>query len=579
VTTPRNGTRDRIVHQFVSTPPSLTDADRERHGAPPGHSVADGRTLRRARREIDLLAVASLALCIALGIASRHHLNADGVSYLDLAARLRDGDWRHFVQGYWSPLYPALLALAGLVSGSRGAPSLPAVHALNVLLACTAVFLLWRTCRRRGDAVLGRVGFAALLLCDTRPLRVDAVTPDLLLIVALLVVTLEWLEAGGRRWVRVGLAMGVAFLAKTSIWPWLVAWLLLSLVGPARSRSAGFAVRSAGVAGLAMLAWILPLSVKTGYPTLGSAARLNACWYLAACDSRSPDTHQGAHVSYRSAELSAGATITVADFGATPWTYPPWSDPTAWDRGTRSRNAHRPSLTALIDGWARNTLAVFALWLAPLLFTVLLPTFVLTRPEFRHTLSRTPRPVLDAVVLGEAGVLQFVAVHVEPRLIAPFALMAALGVVWWRLVPAETPAGAGPSRAVPPPPAHARGPRWLSCAGLGAAAVLVIATLWEHGLTNIRIAMRHEGMGQMRSEKPISAAASRIVVIGASLPLLTDVWRIGGRIVAQIPPASAAAVMRLPPAEQSRLVAQLLGGEFDMIWFSADRQPPDAVPR
>jgi hypothetical protein len=326
-----------------------------------------------------------------------------------------------------------------------------------------------------------------------------------------------------------------------------------------------------------MLAWILPLSVKTGHLTLGSAARLNACWYLAACDSRSPDTHQGAHVAYRSVDLSGGGTITVADFGPTPWTYPPWSDPTAWDGGVQSRHVDRPSVTELIDGWAGNTFAVIALWLAPLLFTVLLPAFIVTPPELRRTLSRAPRPILDAVVLGEAGVAQFVAVHVEPRLIAPFAMMAALGVLWWRLVPPRAAEANEPSPAARPRAWRTRA--WLSYAGLGAAAVLAAATLLEHRLTNRRIAHGREEVGRIRNALPEDRLPSRIVVIGAGLPLLTEAWRIGGRIVAQIPPESAGSVTRLPPAEQSRLVGQLLNGEFDMIWFSAGTPPPTAMPR
>jgi hypothetical protein len=210
-------------------------------------------------------------------------------------------------------------------------------------------------------------------------------------------------------------------------------------------------------------------------------------------------------------------------------------------------------------------LVVVAVWLAPLLFTALLPAFLLTPPQLRRTLSRVPRPILDAVVLGEIGVVQFVAVHVEPRLIAPFALMAGLGVVWWRLVPQAAPGKAAPAPQPPRPRARTRG--WLSCAGLGAAATLAIATLWEHGLTNRRIGHRQGEISQLRGTQPTGKRGARILVIGASLPLLTDVWRIGGRIVAQVPPASAGAVLRLSPSGKSRLVGQL-SGQIDMIWLA-----------
>ncbi|HSA56504.1 MAG TPA: hypothetical protein VLE53_12425, partial [Gemmatimonadaceae bacterium] len=490
----------------------------------------------RARQEIDLLAVGVALLCAILGFTSRHHLNPDGVSYLDLAVRLREGDWTAFVQGYWSPLYPALLALAGAVTGSGGAPSLPVVHGLHVLLAWGVVALLWRAFRRRDDVILARLGFAAFLLAGTRPPRIDAVTPDLLLLLALTFVALEWLEHGGRRWVRLGLALGAAFLAKTSTWPWLLVALLLSPLLARRDGTLRPVRRSSAVAIAVILAWVVPLSVSEGRPSLGSAGRLNACWYLASCDSRSPDTHGGDHDWYRAVTDSGGTRLEVADFGDAAGTYAPWSDPTAWDRGVRSRAARPPRAVALVDYWARNTVAA-VFWLAPLLLGVVLPAYVTAPATPRRFLAAAPRPVLLAVVLGEIGILQFIAVHVEPRLIAPFAFMAALGIVWWRRTPAAA-AGAGAVATPPREPAHGRAPGRrlaLSTLGLVFALPLAAVTLRDQiGMTGRLLRRLEEIDGLRASAATAGLTLDRIAIVGPALPHLTDAWRVGGRIVAQL---------------------------------------------
>lgn len=523
----------------------------------------------RARREIDGLALAVALLCVGLAWTAQHHLNADGVSYLDLAVRLREGDWSSFVQGYWSPLYPALLAVAGVLTGAEGAPSLPVVHGLNALTALAVVARLWRAFRRRADVLLARLGFAALLLCGTRPPRVDAVTPDLLLLLVLLLVALEWLEHGGRRWVRLGLALGIAFLVKTSTWPWLAAVILASVLLAARAHARRPAVLSGTLAVGVALLWIVPLSVREGRLSLGSAGRLNWCWYLAGCDTRSPDTYRGEHAAYRTVSDPGSPPLVVADFGDTPWTYAPWSDPTAWDRGVRSRRRAAPGVPVLLDFWGRNTVIVVGFWLAPLLLAVVVPALLTTPQGPRRGLSRAPRPVLLAIVLGEIGILQFIAVHVEPRLIAPFALLLALGILWWRRGPTVT----GASGEGPVPLAADRRRFALSVLGLAVAVPFTAVTLRDQIRMTARLNQR---LGEIERLHTGADAAGftldRIAVVGPALPHLTDAWRVGGRIVAQIPPASAEALARMPSDRVRTLLSAVFAGRAGVVWVHTGGQ-------
>ena len=135
---------------------------------------------------IDLAAVVVALLCAALAWASRGNLNVDGASYLDLADRLRAGDLAGFVQGYWSPVYPALLAVLVGVTGATGSAAITLAHFLNLAVALAAVVMLWRAARDRSAPVLGVLWLSTFLFASARTVRIDAVTPDLLLLTVLI---------------------------------------------------------------------------------------------------------------------------------------------------------------------------------------------------------------------------------------------------------------------------------------------------------------------------------------------------------------------------------------------------------
>lgn len=52
-----------------------------------------------------------LTVWLLQSLAARHPLDADAVSYLDIAYACVAGNWHALVHGYWSPAYPFLLAL------------------------------------------------------------------------------------------------------------------------------------------------------------------------------------------------------------------------------------------------------------------------------------------------------------------------------------------------------------------------------------------------------------------------------------------------------------------------------------
>lgn len=499
-------------------------------------------------READLLAIGTFLLCMILGWATRNALNPDGVSYLDLARRVQEGDWGRFVQGYWSPLYPLLLAGVAVLTGAESVDLLGWVHLLNALIAGAGIWWVWRLARHRDDPRFTRAAFAILLLAAARTPRIDAVSPDLLLVAVFAALSYELLVHATARSVRLGALLGLAFLVKTSGWPWFLAAVVVlagfAADGAARRRIAGAAAVAVGV----MLLWLVPLSLKTGRPTLGTAGALNYCWYLRACDSRSPDTHRGSHRAFAPLVLSSTVHITQVRFADEPWTWQPWSDPSAWAAGVESQGRHPPTVAAQLRFWGLQTMAVFAFWWSHILLAVLLPLWWLAgrRPGRWRAFALSRSAAFGAVVLGLLGVGQFIAVHAEPRLIAPYVLLASLGLAWWLT---EEPVAPG------------RSPRVILVAtwlGLATALPRWAEHAWGHARTAAAMAERIDGIraSHARAHRD-GMVGNDVVVVGEVFPLLADAWLLGVRIIAQVPPASAAVIAQRPLEEQTKLVLAL----------------------
>ena len=507
-------------------------------------------------------------LCAWLAYSTRYTRSPDGVSYLDLAAALARGDWSVFLQGYWSPLYPALIAGASRLTGATGMALVPIAHLINAIAVSCTVIVIWLWARKFSDPFFGRAALAALLLCSARPPRVEAVTPDLLVLFMASWLAYELVVHGGRRWWLIGTLCGLMFLSKTSVWPWLMVaafarWFAARKPGQHRPLMAAALVSFA-----MMLFWVVPLSLKTGQPTLGSTARLNFCWYLAQCDSRTPDTHSGNHTSYQTVRLGDGREVAVARFAAnSPWTYPPWGDPTAWEQGVLSERHVTPGIGELLSYWSSNAVIVVWFWMGWLLLGVLAPMCLAARrPGLFLELRGAQRDAAVVMVLGVLGIAQFIAIHVEPRLIAPFALMIALGALGWF--------GASPSRSrrqAKAKPNVSRRWMWQICSGLGVglALAVMIPRLREGIAADQRISAAIPLLRQTASQLEVGGdLGKRLVVVGPAIPILEDVYMLSWHIVAQVRPASVASIVSLPPGELVSTLRELFRGQADVAWVT-----------
>lgn len=504
-----------------------------------------------ARWWIDAGAALTAVLIVVLAWAARGNLNVDGVAYLELSHRLAAGDWSGFVQGYWSPLYPVLLAVVLAPMGATGAVAAAVAHALNAVIALVALALLRRLARDRAHAAWALLAYTALLVTSARTIRVDAVTPDLLLLLATVGLACEWLRPGGWRAVPTGLWAAAAFLAKTSSWPWLLVvtmagWILGWRDGATRRR-----LLAATIIALAPIgAWTAAVSSDSGGATIGSAGRLNACWYLYSCDGRTPDTHRGDHQDYRTVQIAAGATVRIAVFEDASWAYAPWSDPTAWQERLVNQERVPPSVVEYVSYWGVQLGLVVGLWSGLLLVLVIIPALALTRaaPGIRDA-WQTPAGL--TVLAGIAGALQFVSVHAEPRLIAPFTMLVALGVLEWRF------------QGQPRRPLGVVAP---------AALLVAVGIGGYHAIDQVRISA--SSAARVRQLAPTHApegAPYRVAVIGPALPMMPDLYRAHAVVVAQAFQPDPAAMQQWAPEAQRALGRQLAALGAREVWISRGR--------
>jgi hypothetical protein len=512
-------------------------------------------------REVDLLAGAAAILCIGVAILSRDALNPDGVSYLDLASAVQGGHWSQLVQGYWSPLYPLLVAAIGTVGGWRLGALVPVSHWLSLAAALTAVAVIWRRGRQLDHPLFARASLAGFLLCSAGMPRLEAVTPDLLLLLVMVLLSLEWLGHGERRWWWIGALLGTAFLVKTSIWPWWLVALPLrwwaAETGPARRTT----LKASALSLLIALCWIVPMSSRVGHLTLGSSARLNYSWYINGSTSRLPDTDLGENRNYEPIPVGANRQLILAHFpDVDAWTYQPWGDPTAWHADAVNDDGTAPTAGEMVEYWLRQAGRVFGLWTLPLwLLCGVVPLLLQRRRGMLRELRDTQRAPALVMLLGVTGLLQFVAVHAEPRLLAPFALMLGLGAAAWSV-----------ARAPDHPWRRSRLAQAASWLGLLAGLGVAVPKLVDGVRSTRHIAQVADQLAQLRTRLEAGGVRDgRVAIVGAAAPVLSAAYLAGLHVVAQLPPRSAATLLTLSTDQRSALLTHIFAGHVRLIWLTS----------
>jgi len=290
-----------------------------------------------------------VAVCAVLLIAQswreRYAMNPDGMSYLDMADRLRQHDAGTWLHPYWSPLYPGLLALTFKLIPPDAATKFPLAHLLNCLIGLASLaaftFFLMQWPRLRGDSrPVVLFGYACFLWCSIEVIGLQTVSPDLLVSALLFLaggLVCSMSGPGDRKRstaVWLGIVLALAFLTKAVMLVLGAALLLLLWLARARRRDIALA---ALVFALLAGVHIGFLSARLGKFSFSESGRLNYAWFVQEgipmdYGWMGEDGRHGTPL-HPPRRVRQQPEVLEFNYAQVPGTYPLWYDPAFFHEG------------------------------------------------------------------------------------------------------------------------------------------------------------------------------------------------------------------------------------------------------
>ena len=456
----------------------LPTADASPEERPLTEASREGIGDRIVARWIWALILAGLGVVDAWG--SRYNLNPDGISYIEMAQHALAGAPDGFINGYWSPGYPALIAPLLSLVGHDWVTSIPLLHVVNFVMYLGGGLLfacLLRATASAGESITpahvlvryrAALGVAAYAIIAIKCIGLGLLTPDFGVMLAVLATAgccLQLERTTRPLWWSVGLgvALGVGYWMKGILLP-LNALLLLGLciVPPRIDRARSMVGIAAAAFMLVSLPLVVMVSSRVGRVTMGEVGRLNYAWEVDGVTpfiSWTGDSSSAQHGAPVHPPRILQAQPQTLEF-ATPITatYALWFDPSYWYAGVRAHLEIAGQWRVLLQGMQDLWLLVQQQLV--LVVGVLALFFASARGPKRATPSRVPL-VLAAWSVAATGV--YALVHVEPRYLAGF-IGVGLIVAWSALVRRT------PRRAMP----------WV----MGAVVIALLVSTGENVIEN-----------------------------------------------------------------------------------------------
>ena len=391
-----------------------------------------------------------LVLAAIQAWGSRYYLTADSVSYLDMSDAVLPGfGWHRLINGVWSPLYPILLGVFRRSFSISPRNEVVAAHLLNVgifVFAFLGFEFLLKSLVRLVEAdgndsqqpafftlpgwVYTSIAYALFLWASLSAITLESLRPDMLMsgfvyLVAGILLRMQGEPARWRKYLVLGVVLGVAFLAKAPMLPIGVLVLASSLLLVKDWKPAvPLAAASLAITLLIGSLYFVPLSLSRGHFTLGESGGYN---YLVHVDRARPDwylqdpVHGAGSFTHPPQEIfSSPPTYAFA----LPYvvTHPLRFDPTDWTAGVRPRFALKRQIGEFFSNLSDLGLIAKPLWLVA---AVLLLLGFFSRRKNPSTVAFVKTWPLW--VIGMAGCAMYLAVHVEDRYVGVFLLLIGCG--------------------------------------------------------------------------------------------------------------------------------------------------------
>lgn len=328
-----------------------------------------------------------LAALVNFGYAlyDSYQIDGDAVAYMDIGDLIRAHNWHGVINGYWNPLYPALLALGHTIFHPTRYTELHAYYIVNfgifllemlAVVAFTDALFSLREHREVTTATtnhltflldrytLRYLGIALLVISSQRELSMGKVRPDALLLAFILLAVsalLRHLATGYLRYAALmGIALGLAYLAKSFAFLFTLL-CVLALVGfrlfwqrhaPARIAAAGLLtlICFSIVAG----PYIAALSKQKGRFDFGDSGNLNYVWFVSGTEKMhlqqdEPSLFGVAEVHLIHSDKELLKNPPIFSYKQLPYgTYPDWFDTSFFNE--RIKAHMNPHLQIIVIG-------------------------------------------------------------------------------------------------------------------------------------------------------------------------------------------------------------------------------------
>lgn len=256
------------------------------------------------------LEIAFWLMAIVLGFfhvwADHHYLiNADAMSYLDIAEAYLRRDWPAAVSSYWSPLYSWLLALALAIAKPSPYWKFAVVHVVNFAIYLFALgcfgFLIRETVRRvrsqraqlytaglviLPDWALLAIGYSLFIWASLFLVTIRLESPDMLVAAFVylatgLVLRIRRKPSSWATFILLGTVLGVGYLGKSVMLPLTPVFLICAMFSVGSWRRALPRVVMAVVFFVLVAGpFVFAMSQRMGGLTTGRTGRLNYLWSI-----------------------------------------------------------------------------------------------------------------------------------------------------------------------------------------------------------------------------------------------------------------------------------------------------------
>lgn len=340
------------------------------------------------RRLFPFFCVLVALVTFGYALYDQFQIDGDAIDYMDVSDYIRGHHWAAIVNGYWHPLYPAVLALFHGIFRSTLPNELRAYYVANfaifllemfAIVALTDSIVALRESMQRTAAgarfVLERyglryVGLTLLVIASQRELSLGKIRPDALLQALLLLAIaslLRYLASGSLAFAcTMGVALGLAYLAKSFAFVFALL-CITALVTFATLWLKRNTVTTAVAGGLALLCfaalagpYVAALSTQRGRFDFGDSGTLNVAWYVGGVEKMHiqpymTDRFGTAEVHLKHPDRELLRSPQVLSYAAVPYgTMPDWFDPSYFNDQVKPHL----NLKAEISRIARNCVLV-----------------------------------------------------------------------------------------------------------------------------------------------------------------------------------------------------------------------------